>query len=676
MAVYLLVALLPLSMAATDPQADQRNKWMTIPSGTNTYMYTPEASLLSDAPIGHTSLHKTSDWDEGSASTDLNTHSSMMLPFPNSDPIKEHTCSHPWFYPNNGSNGSVVCECGSELGGVVKCNNETKELQVLLCYCMTYNVLSDTYFVGTCIYACFSTYNTLYSVPSRVNGTELNAFMCGGNAHFHREGQLCGECEGEHAPPAYSYSLSCVECSTYAKNWVKYIAVAFLPLTLLFGVFIVMRISATSGLLNSFVFVAQTISMPVQMKVIAAHANLDEQYISSTIILLTNFVLSLYGFWNLDFFRMVYEPFCLHPKMTTIQALSMDYIIAIYPLALLGLVYVFVELHDRGCRLILCLWRPFHYCFSRFRRQWDIRTSLVDAFATFLLLSYMKLLSVSIDLLAPTIVYDIHGKPLPKVYLYYDGSTEYFGRQHLPFGIIALLMLLIFTLSPLLLLCLYSCRCCHKCLSKFGLRCQALHTFMDSFQGCYKNGTDGTRDCRFFAAVYVFMRIVLLGTFALTRSGFYYPLATVTLALLGISVAFFQPYKSTAHNKIDSFLIFSLVINYTSRMAQLTTYGHQTLQIVSFVMIRSSVLVPFFYVIGLLVYWLVVRKRLPQKLFHKLRCQNSREAEFQSMEDSLPDRIVHAEAYTSFIPAPILGDSHRHYSDDESGERCDRDAAN
>jgi len=41
-------------------------------------------------------------------------------------------------------------------------------------------------------------------------------------------------------------------------------------------------------------------------------------------------------------------------------------------------------------------------------------------------------------------VYDIHGKPLPNLYLYYDGSTEYFGREHLPFGITACLVLLIF----------------------------------------------------------------------------------------------------------------------------------------------------------------------------------------------------------------------------------------
>ena len=229
-------------------------------------------------------------------------------------------------------------------------------------------------------------------------------------------------------------------------------------------------------------------------------------------------------------------------------------------------------------------------------------------------------------------------------------------------------MLLIFILSPLLLLCLYSCQCFQKCLSKFGWRCHILHIFMDSFQGCYKNGTNGTRDCRYFASVYVFMRILLLGLFALTRSGFYYPLAIVALTLVGISIALFRPYKSTAHNTIDSFLISCLVINYTFRAAQLITYGDQTLQIISFVIIRLSVHVPFFYIVGLFGYWLVVRKRLPQKLFHKLMHRSRREQEFQSLEDSLPDRVVHAEAYTAFHRAPMLG-GHTHYSDNEQHHR-------
>jgi len=188
MAVYLLVALLHLSLAATDPQATQRNAWMSVSSGTSTHA--PEASLLSDAHIGlnDPTLHKTSMWDKAPASMALNTLSESLAhlqsPYFELDAITKHACSRSWFYPNNSSNGSTVCECGSELEGRVKCNNETKEIQVPLCYCMTYNVQSDLYVVGTCIYACFSTYNMHYTIPSWANATELNSFMCGADSYL------------------------------------------------------------------------------------------------------------------------------------------------------------------------------------------------------------------------------------------------------------------------------------------------------------------------------------------------------------------------------------------------------------------------------------------------------------------------------------------------------------
>ena len=87
---------------------------------------------------------------------------------------------------------------------------------------------------------------------------------------------------------------------------------------------------------------------------------------------------------------MIYTPFCLPPKMTTMQALTLDYVLALYQLVLLDVGYMFVELHYHGFRLTLRLWKPFHSCFSHFRRQWDIRTILIDAFATLLPISYIK----------------------------------------------------------------------------------------------------------------------------------------------------------------------------------------------------------------------------------------------------------------------------------------------
>ena len=117
-----------------------------------------------------------------------------------------------------------------------------------------------------------------------------------------------------------------------------------------------------------------------------------------------------------------------------------------------------VTLHYYNCRLVVCLWRPFLKCCIHFRRQWNIQSSLVDTFATFLLLSYVKFLSVSFDILAPTFMYNKWDRHIGTVLLYYDGSVEYFGADHLPYAVLAITVLLVFTVLPILLLCLYPCR--------------------------------------------------------------------------------------------------------------------------------------------------------------------------------------------------------------------------
>ena len=85
------------------------------------------------------------------------------------------------------------------------------------------------------------------------------------------------------------------------------------------------------------------------------------------------------------------------------------------------------------------------------------------------------------------------------LYVYYDTNTLYLSREHLPYFIIAIAMSLIFNIIPLLLLCIYPCRCFRRCLNSTGFQHQVLHTFMDSFQGCYKHKPLNFRG---FTAVY------------------------------------------------------------------------------------------------------------------------------------------------------------------------------
>ena len=166
---------------------------------------------------------------------------------------------------------------------------------------------------------------------------------------------------------------------------------------------------------------------------------------------------------------MIYPPFCLHSNATILQVLSLDYITAAYPLLLILLTYTLVLLHYHNCRLVVWLWRPFLRCCIRFQRQWDIQNSLVDAFATFLLLSYVKF--VSFDILTPTILWDSTGERQPTM-LYYSGTIKYLSNEHLPYAVLAIVVLLVFTLLPILLLCLYPCHCFQQFLNRCQMRSQ------------------------------------------------------------------------------------------------------------------------------------------------------------------------------------------------------------
>ena len=180
---------------------------------------------------------------------------------------------------------------------------------------------------------------------------------------------------------------------------------------------------------------------------------------------------------------------------------------AVYPLFLLVCVYVLLTAHDRGCRLVVWLWRPFLWCTTRLRQSWNIRHSIIDAFATFLLLSYIKLLNTSFALLTYAGIHDDRGS-LVGYFLYYDATMKFLGPQHRPFAILAILVLLVGILFPLLLLLLYPMQWFQKCLNKCHLNSPGLQIFMECFQGYYRDRTDGGWECRYFAAVYPAFRIV------------------------------------------------------------------------------------------------------------------------------------------------------------------------
>ena len=261
-------------------------------------------------------------------------------------------------------------------------------------------------------------------------------------------------------------------------------------------------------------------------------------------------ILTCYGIWNLDFFRYLIPPFCVSQSLKNIHVLALQYVSAFYPLLLIALTYACIELHGHNFRPIVWLWKPFHKCCVNVRRRRHTKASLIDVFATFLLLSYSKLLFVSLFLLQDTWIYNADGEPVPGAshVLLVDTTVQFLSKEHLPFAIISFLILA-FTFLPPLLLIFYPCKifnsclnCCHK------RRCHALHIFVEAFQGCYKDGVTGGWDLRSMFGVYLLLRFVLV---VLSD----WSLRALVFLSLSILILIVQPYKEHYVNVLDSLLL-------------------------------------------------------------------------------------------------------------------------
>ncbi len=453
-----------------------------------------------------------------------------------------------WTFYNETSN---KCQCGSSLDGLVECvssENGHFSVSVLFCYCMTYNQRTKEVTVGQCLKNCrfhgkfhCQGKTMLHSEDYR----DLNWEVCGS---INRAGHLCGDCIEGYGPPVYSYLQDCVKCnqSDYKFNIMKYIVIAYGPLTLFYLFIILFKISITSHQMIAFVFVCQIITFPSFLKAYFATQKPN---------VFLNIFLSGISLWNMDFFRSIYAPFCLHSKLNRMHVVALDYLVAIYPLFLILVTYIAVVLHDRY-PLIVFICKPIHKFFTFIRKEWSIRGSLIQGFASFLVLSYVKILNVSFELLSFVRPLDVNGGYTNTTYLYMAGTLEYFALEHLPFGILAVIMFTVFNIAPVVVIFLYPYHWFRRCFL-WGKHSQGLHFLMEAFHGYYKSKPKYYQS--FAAAYFVFMIVEQIFFSAFEDLSFCFFTAVNLMIMMSI-VILFQPYKNKIYNKVAFLLFFNVIL--------------------------------------------------------------------------------------------------------------------
>ena len=239
---------------------------------------------------------------------------------------------------------------------------------------------------------------------------------------------------------------------------------------------------------------------------------------------------------------------------------------------------------------------------------------------TFLVLSNVKLLSASWDLLAPVKVYQLNstGNLSYSWRVFYNASLPYFGEEHLPYGVLAIVVVLLFMLLPTLLLIIYPFRWFQKFLNLFPVRWYVLHTFMDSFQGCYKDGTQpGTRDCRWFASIFFILRVLMYLIGVLTFNDMFYPLVSLLVGIYIIALVTFEPFKESHQNNTYALFLCKLTLVLATILCSVEDSKDK---VVAYLCVAIFVTVlPLLYTSSITLHWMYRHRKFGPQLIRRLR---------------------------------------------------------
>ena len=448
-------------------------------------------------------------------------------------------------------NNSYLCSCGDSLKGIVRCNIDTLNVSIQNGYCMTHDVMRNTTYTGHCPYKRARYWNSNEYLGLPHNVSNLNLAMCG---PLKRQGRLCGSCRTGYGPAVFSADLTCYHCSGPYHGWALYIFLELFPVTVFFLFIVLLQFRGTSSSINCFLITSQ---LAVANYIYFPPEGSFPFGASSNYLITT--ILVVYGFGNLDFFKPLVPPFCVSPHITGIYTNVLLYMATIHLLVLTTLAFILIELHAKDFKLIVTLWKPFHKYYVKVHRNINPHTSIIDAFSTVLILSYSRIMLASFTLLYPTPLYAPTGV-IAKYVVSYEENVEYFSSRHVPFVLLAVLMLSIFNVLPAFFLIVYQCKCFQRLLGRWRKISQLVHPFADSFQGCYRSGADGKADYRYFAGLLMVFRVVNLASYVTLGSPQSWFLSSLICIATSLTFAHLRPYRNDRFNTIDSILYMVVTI--------------------------------------------------------------------------------------------------------------------
>ena len=500
------------------------------------------------------------------------------------DPTIAVLCSYSeeWFCFNSTTR---ISHCISGRYTHITCSDSGPLLQ--FGYCATYNEDTGLVTVAKCPYLqvhddMYRNYNNMttvgheYFIQLPKILAELNSSMCG---PMNRKGIVCSECIDGFGPSVTSIGYKCANCTDTWYGVPLYIVLLFAPITVFYFFILIFQVKMTSPPTPCFIMYAQVIVIEVSYFMNLGYISTAVMFNNRGQLTLDGIIiLGLYGLFNLDFFHFILPPFCISNRIKPIHIAFLGYVSALYPILLIFLTWLCVELHSYNFQPIVRIWRPFHGCWVKLRRSWDNKNDIVDVFATFFLLSYHKCLYQSVLLVSTqslwnynsTVEHAVHTSTYTRIMVDLSVTTE--SAEHIPYAVTAGIITILFYVLPTLLLMLYPIKVFRRLLSKCHLDFIAINIFVDKIHGDYKNGLDGGRDMRSLSGLYFILRVVLVLSSGAKYHGVHDSDAIASGILLGcaLMVALLKPYNKSYMNYLDTLLLANYVLIWYIQSAQLT----------------------------------------------------------------------------------------------------------
>ena len=446
-------------------------------------------------------------------------------------------------------------------------------------------------------------------LPQEANKMALDKFVCSSTK---RTGELCGHCISGYSVAINSPTFGCHKCDTHHPIFGILILFGtyIIPVTILFYIIMAFNVRTTTGPISAFLFYSQVISSTYRFA-------FDYYRRDGTKLEVSNIVIAIYSFSNLDFFS--YDKigtYCIFQNAGTVDILAFNLLLSFYPLLLVFIFFLFIEY----CR-----------CKPKFFHKFRFSRSIAHGLCAFLVLCFAKLSVTAFAILKSTEIFHIDGKTY-KTVVYFQGDIEYFKEwPYILYAMGAILTVITVTTIPTLILVLHPI--IMKCASYLGLGdskiiniinkvlfVHKLKPVLDSFQGGYKDNMRLFAGLQNFVYRILFFYIAALPSTVKTHNS--------TLLMLGFLLCIiilihmltmpFKQYKDNAVYSLIYVLMLAIVIVEYYRLydSQDIQQGNDNMSWLGIVMLLLPLMCVFIYCL----YKLLI---IVNKFTRKHACRNS-----------------------------------------------------